>query len=1552
MRKLSILLVTLVLLQTAFAQSDIFEMNQKLARSINYGNAMETPVEGQSGLYLQEEDFVAVAEAGFSAVRLPVRFSGHTLKKDPWTLKPRIMGRVDWAIEQAALNDLAIIIDLHHFDPLMRYPEPSKEQFLAIWEQLAEHYKDAPDHVFFEILNEPYDAIIPFWNEYLIEALTIIRKTNPTRPVIIGPTSWNNVNDLQFLELPEDDRNIIVTFHNYSPFEFTHQGASWVGGSGEWLGKTWSGTDAEKADMEALFDIATDWASEHNRPLFMGEFGAYSKADEESREAWTTFVTAEAERRGISWAYWEYASGFGAYNRGNKTWNPSLLGALLPDSPIFAQEAETETESTTTENSSASEEASSVSGNTEESTEEPVASTELASEDLVLNDTFETDLAAGVNSFGNSIGFHTWGDTTDNVTLERTLISLESELAREGQTAETNVLQINRAIDSWGGFTNVFTDGAELSALDLSAYTGVSFWFYGTAEGDPIFFELFDNSSDESHDTAERFEIGFTNDFEGWQFIEIPFEDLRRRADWQPGGEPNDGLGLNASTGYAFRWGASTGTTYIDDVKVYKSDLAADDSIRISLSDSAFTISEGSDLTLTLNLNRASEEAVSVRYLFAEDSAAENKARAYRDFVAKSELVVFPAGVSEQNIEIKSIDDDFYEANESFKLVLEPVVGLKLGKQNTATLTLIDNDTKDNDLLDNFNTPLNYSTQGELTLNWLELSTRAEQVRPEQNSFENMLKVNWQSEASFALEPALQDWQYVEGISFWYLGSGSNQEVFLELSGDTKTRLSFNDLAEWQPLSFELTDLSSVSEYRFVLPDLAEGQAFFDELRLESSLDYKNASLPTRDRVTHLLSQMTLEEKIGQMTLIDVAQLMGNGEWDRGPLNETQLKRMFETNQVGALLSGGGAAPIPNTPEAWAGMTNALQEATLKYSRLDIPTLYGIDAVHGHNNVQGATIYPHNIGLGASWNPALIEEISARVAQDLKAVGTPWTYAPVADIARDARWGRFYESFGEDPLLVSDLVAASVRGFQSSQGIAATVKHFTGYGQALNGFDRNPTLLDMRSLRTIHLPSFQAAINEGALTMMVNSGSVNGVPVHASSYLLQDLAREQLGFDGLMVSDWEDIHKLVNVHKTAANFKDAVAMSINAGVDMYMVPHNADEFTSTLKELVQDDLVSEERIDNAVSNILYLKFELGLFENPFVDASLAQSIVVEEDRALAKQAALESITLLKNKDLLPFNEDIKNILVLGPNANNLANQMGGWTIGWQGIGDSNELPPGLTILEALQENLGEGLSVSHLDNEQDLQAVSQASEQADAVVVVLGETPYAEGEGNRENLSLPIEQLLLLRVLSETNTPVVAVLVAGRPLIIPEDMLADIDSLIMAYLPGSEAGTALNDILFGHYNPSGKLPFSWPRNTGQLPITYDALAGSAYNPLYAFGHGLSYTRFSQKNLELNSTSSNVSLSIDIENTGNLAGSEIVQVFVTYPATGLLASQRKLVGFSKITLEPNESQNVSINVPLSALEIIAGDILGNAEPTLIAGKYTFTIGRQFKTLEIP
>jgi len=490
----------------------------------------------------------------------------------------------------------------------------------------------------------------------------------------------------------------------------------------------------------------------------------------------------------------------------------------------------------------------------------------------------------------------------------------------------------------------------------------------------------------------------------------------------------------------------------------------------------------------------------------------------------------------------------------------------------------------------------------------------------------------------------------------------------------------------------------------------------------------------------------------------------------------------------------------------------------------------------------------------------------------------------------------------------------------------------------------------MRSLRSIHLPSYQASIDAGALTMMVNSGSVNGIPVHASHYMLETLAREEMGFEGVFISDWEDIHKLVSVHGVAKDFKDAVAMSINAGVDMYMVPNDASTYTKTLTELVDEGRVSLERIDTAVSRILALKFKLGLFEDNMVDVDSADSII-SDDRQLAKQAALESITLLKNKSsVLPINSTESSVFLVGPSSDSLANQMGGWTIGWQGMDGSDAIPPGLTIREALEETLGE--SLSYTANYKNTEVVTDMANKADVSIVVVGEKPYAEGDGNDAELELPEAQLELIRTLAKTDTSIVLVLVAGRPLMMPADILRSIDGFVMTFLGGSEAGTALADVLSGAYNPSGKLSFSWPKHVGQIPVTYDRLKGSPYDPLYDFGYGLSYTKFRKRNLSVLASQRNAMVSVDVENTGDVAGSEVVQVYVKFPAVGVITSEQKLVGFDKVWLEPGESKTVSLDIPLDRLALIPEDILGMAEAQVMSGNYTILIDKLKKDLTIP
>ena len=704
---------------------------------------------------------------------------------------------------------------------------------------------------------------------------------------------------------------------------------------------------------------------------------------------------------------------------------------------------------------------------------------------------------------------------------------------------------------------------------------------------------------------------------------------------------------------------------------------------------------------------------------------------------------------------------------------------------------------------------------------------------------------------------------------------------------------------------------------------------------------YQDPTQPIEARVEDLLARMTLAEKVGQMTQVNLSRLMGSGEWDRGPLNERWLDTMFARLQVGSVLSGGGAAPLPNTPRAWAETTNALQRHALEHSRLGIPIIYGVDAVHGHNNVLGATIYPHNIGLAASFDPALVQAVAERTAADVRATGIHWNFAPVADLGRDLRWGRFYETFGEEPWLVAEMVEATVRGLQASGVVAATVKHFIGYGAAEDGRDRGPAWISDDELWNLHLPPFEAGLEAGAATVMANSGSVNGVPVHASAALLTELLRDRRGFDGVVVSDWNDIERLQSVHRFAASFDEAVALGINAGIDVYMVPHDAARFIGTLLDLVERGVVSEARIDDAVRRVLTLKMRLGLFEDPYVDADAAEASLAGGD-ALAFEAALRSLTLLENDGVLPLSAGT-DVLVTGPSATSVANQMGGWTIGWQGVEATSEQPPAVTVLDGLRARAPDGTIVSYADY-RDLASVREAARQADVVVAVVGEPPYAEGYGDTTTATLDAAQRDLLDALLDSGTPTVAVLVAGRPIILSPQVHDGVAGLIMAYLPGTAAGSALAEALFGGADFSGRLPFSWP--TRAEPITSGAAAADDAAVLrYPFGHGLSYTRFDVTNLVASHGSDGLHLAFDVTNLGAVAGRETVHVFGASAHDAEGAQPRRLLGFAQVALQPGAVERLTLSVPMARLA-------SGSHRALPGGDYDLHVGTQRVRLSLP
>ena len=592
---------------------------------------------------------------------------------------------------------------------------------------------------------------------------------------------------------------------------------------------------------------------------------------------------------------------------------------------------------------------------------------------------------------------------------------------------------------------------------------------------------------------------------------------------------------------------------------------------------------------------------------------------------------------------------------------------------------------------------------------------------------------------------------------------------------------------------------------------------------------YLDPSLPVTARVDDLLARMTLAEKIGQMTLVEKNSVVEEDITELG---------------IGALLSGGGGSPPGNRPGAWLEMVNGFQQYALE-SRLAIPLLYGVDAVHGHNNVRGAVLFPHNIGLGATRNAALVEEIGRVTAVETAATGIFWNYAPAVSVARDIRWGRTYESYGEDTELVSTLSRAYLSGLQgadlgSVDTIAATPKHFIGDGGTFWGtsrtndyqIDQGDTQVDEATLRAVHLPPYVAAIEDGARTIMVSYSSWNGDKMHGQHYLITEVLKGELGFDGFVVSDWGAVDQVDD------NYYHAVVAAINAGIDMNMVPSRYALFIEALTAAVDNGDVPVARIDDAVRRILTVKFELGLFERPVMDDSLLAAVGSDAHRQLARQAVRESLVLLQHDgDTLPIAPDTALIFVAGEGADNIGIQAGGWSIEWQGR--SGNITPGTTILEAIENSAAAETQVNYNRFGRYERVTDDAGEpaMADVGIVVVGEMPYAEGVGDRADLALDEIQIGLIERVRARSHKLVVIPLSGRPLIISEQLpLAD--AWIAAWLPGTE-GQGVADVLFGAFEFQGALPYTWPRTMDQIPFDFDNVpAAGCEAPLFPFGHGL------------------------------------------------------------------------------------------------------------------
>jgi len=742
---------------------------------------------------------------------------------------------------------------------------------------------------------------------------------------------------------------------------------------------------------------------------------------------------------------------------------------------------------------------------------------------------------------------------------------------------------------------------------------------------------------------------------------------------------------------------------------------------------------------------------------------------------------------------------------------------------------------------------------------------------------------------------------------------------------------------------------------------------------------------PVQAKVNKLLAQMTLPEKIGQMVEIEATQVTDktNACTSTGGFNMPNpvcMQKIFVDNNVGSILAGGTDVPpdttghggTGNTGLDWANEYNTMQSYAMQHSRLHIPVIFGVDAVHGFGHPWQAPLFPQSIGMGATWDPSAAEAGGAVTGRAVAATGWNWVFAPVQDLARDNRWGRYYETWAEEPVLSAAMGSADVTGMQSvgggnSLGVTATVKHFAGYSESINGHDRVQAELPIRYLQDMFLPSYAGAVDAGAGTVMVDSGSVNGIPATASHFLLTTELRDRLGFKGVVISDYGDVPALASTYHMASDLAGAAALAINAGVDVAMLPFNAQDWQAAVQADVANGSIKMKTINDAVSRILTLKFNLGLFDHPLVDPSKADA-AVEAGRDATLKAAQESITLLRNQgNTLPLSPSA-HLVVTGPNADNMAWQVGGWSVSWQGPftsghvcceGPPGQIPPGTTVLKGLQS---EDPNVTFAADQ--ATAVADAAS-ADAVVVAVGEKAYAEGLGDNPAPQLTTDQKALVSALEATGKPVIVVVVAGRPLGLGPAEQAN--AILMAYQGSTEAGQAVADAIFGKINPSGKLPVTWPSDAaapggdfnttapsplGDQPKVFDQLPytgsgqGSGYNPLYPFGYGLSYTTFATSGLSATpsvSSDGTVTATFTVQNTGTRAGTDIVPVYVHQPVSLVTVPNQRLAAFTRVTLDPGQSTTVHVSFPVSVLAVTPGDIDGTSPPAVELGDYQVQIG---------
>lgn len=723
-------------------------------------------------------------------------------------------------------------------------------------------------------------------------------------------------------------------------------------------------------------------------------------------------------------------------------------------------------------------------------------------------------------------------------------------------------------------------------------------------------------------------------------------------------------------------------------------------------------------------------------------------------------------------------------------------------------------------------------------------------------------------------------------------------------------------------------------------------------------------------KVDSVLKKMTLEEKVGQMTQITL-DVVGKGDnvfssYMPFSLDMAMVDTVITKYKAGSILNT--ATNTPMTNRQWQEVITTLQQKAI--AATGIPIVYGVDEIHGATYTIGATMFPQEIAMGATFNPFLVYEGARITAYETKAGNIPWNFSPILDLGRDARWPRQWETYGEDSYLVSVMGEQAVRGYQGNDPndigkdhVAACLKHYMGYGAPFSGKDRTPSYISDQDMRERHFAPFLRSIRAGALSLMVNSGMNNGLPFHINRELLTDWLKEDLGWDGVIVTDWADINNLYTRDKVASSKKEAIKMAINAGIDMSMVPYEW-SFATYLKELVEEGEVPMSRIDDAVRRILRMKFRLNLFERPYWSADEYPEFASAAHAQSALAAAEEAITLLKNRDgLLPLKKTAR-VLVTGPNANTMRSLNGGWTLSWQGDKVDRYAQDYNTILEAVQHKIGKGNVVyepgvtykagfSHFvdgsfeektgayweENAPEIDKAVRAAYGVDYIILCLGENSYCETPGNLDDLYLSENQQQLALALAKTGKPVVLVLNEGRPRVISK-IEPQMRAVVQIFLPGNYGGDALANILFGDVNPSGKLPYTYPKYPNST-TTYDHKPSENLDKMegaydydavlsvqWPFGYGLSYTTFGYSNLKVDKkefrSGDTLTFTVDVKNTGDRIGKESVLLFSSDKVASLTPDVRRLRAFNKIELAPGETKTVTFSVAADDLAFVGID----------------------------